>query len=81
MTISDGDNGAGVSGHILQAPQDEPSFWPPQDCAAMILESESFLWLMVGSNHTEHHLECLRPIWREYIAAGGKTWGKGQHGD
>ena len=40
--------------------------------ARAICDSEPFMWLMVGSNHTESQLAALRDVWREhYLPAGG----------
>ena len=47
-----------------------------EQIAGAILGSESFMWLMSGSNHVETHLEALRPAWDAWIEAGGKPWGK-----
>lgn len=47
-----------------------------QQIADHVLSSESFLWLMSGSNHIESQVEALRPAWRAWIEAGGKPWGK-----
>ena len=42
------------------------------DVARAICDSEAFMWLMVGSNHTESQLSLLRGIWKEhYLPAGG----------
>lgn len=41
-----------------------------------ILESEAFMWLMVGANHEDAHLAMLRPAWKRYVELGGQTWGK-----
>jgi len=40
--------------------------------ARAICDSEAFMWLMVGSNHTESQLASLREVWSaHYIKAGG----------
>ena len=39
-----------------------------------ICNSESFMWLMVGSNHSEIQLDALRPAWAAFRVAGG-GWG------
>ena len=39
-----------------------------------ICNSEHFLWLMAGSNHTEMQLNALRPAWAALRGAGG-GWG------
>jgi hypothetical protein len=41
------------------------------EIARDICDSEAFMWLMVGSNHTESQLAVLRGAWAEYVAAGG----------
>ncbi len=45
--------------------------------AQEILASEDFMWLMVGADDawTDSHISALRPAWRAYIEAGGKTYG------
>ena len=52
----------------------------PEAIAQEILASEDFMWLMVGSSKhwTEEHIDALRPAWRAYIEAGGKTYGSGR---
>ena len=40
-----------------------------------ICNSESFMWLMAGSNHSEMQLNALRPVWAEYCNVGG-GWGR-----
>jgi len=40
-----------------------------------ICNSEPFMWLMVGSNHTENQLNALRPAWTTLLDAGG-GWGQ-----
>lgn len=47
-----------------------------EQIAVRVLSSESFMWLMSGSNHVEAHLEALRPAWEAWLEAGGKSWGK-----
>jgi hypothetical protein len=47
-----------------------------EDVAVAIVSSEPFMWLMVGANHVELHLDDLRKGYAAYIAAGGKTWGR-----
>jgi len=47
-----------------------------EQIADAILSSESFPWVMSGSNHVESQVEALRPAWRAWIEAGGKSWGK-----
>lgn len=44
--------------------------------ANAVLGSESFMWLMAGANHPEAHLSALRPAYNNWIAAGGKSYGK-----
>jgi hypothetical protein len=44
--------------------------------ANAILGSESFMWLMAGANHPEAHLSALRPAYDNWVAAGGKSYGK-----
>ena len=39
-----------------------------------ICNSESFMWLMVGSNHQDLQLAALRPAWVAFRVAGG-GWG------
>jgi hypothetical protein len=39
--------------------------------AREILDSEPFMWLMAGSNHTEAQLQAIRPAYRKYREAGG----------
>lgn len=39
--------------------------------ARSICDSEAFMWLMVGSNHTESQLASLREAWHAYIESGG----------
>ena len=39
-----------------------------------ICNSEPFMWLMAGSNHTEIQLNALRPAWSTFRDAGG-GWG------
>lgn len=46
------------------------------EIADTILSSESFLWLMAGSNHIDGHLATIRPLYEDWIKSGGKTWGK-----
>lgn len=41
-----------------------------------ILGSESFLWLVVGSNHEDAHRDAIRPAFEAWKAAGGKPYGK-----
>ncbi len=50
----------------------------PEAIAQEILASEDFMWLMVGTSETwtENHIDALRPTWRAYKEAGGKTYGK-----
>ena len=40
-----------------------------------ICNSESFMWLMVGSNHVEGQLESLRSAWKAFCDVNG-GWGK-----
>jgi len=47
------------------------------EIAQSIMRSEPMMWLMVGANHPEAHFDALRPAWRKWIDAGGKSWGKG----
>ena len=46
----------------------------PEEWALAIVQSEAFMWLMVGANHPEAHLSVLRGAWDQYRAVGGKTW-------
>ena len=39
--------------------------------AQAICDSESFMWLMAGSNYVELHLENLREAYNSYVKAGG----------
>lgn len=39
--------------------------------ARVICDSEPFMWLMVGANHPESHLEALRKAYAKYVAEGG----------
>lgn len=39
--------------------------------AREICDSDAFMWLMVGSNHTESHLASLRDAWSAYTKTGG----------
>jgi hypothetical protein len=48
-----------------------------EEIANEILGSESFMWLMAGSNHVESHLEAIRPAYAAWKAAGGLYWGCG----
>lgn len=43
--------------------------------ALAICNSEPFMWLMVGSNHTEMQLDAIRPAWKAFREAGG-GWGR-----
>ncbi len=45
------------------------------EIALAICNSESFMWLMVGSNHQELQLKNLRRAWSAFLGAGG-GWGK-----
>ena len=45
------------------------------ELALAILNSEAFMWLMVGSNHQESQLATLRPAYQRYVELGG-GWGK-----
>lgn len=46
------------------------------EIADEILSSESFLWLMAGTNQADSHISSIRPLYEEWIKSGGKTWGK-----
>ena len=46
------------------------------DVARAICDSEAFMWLMVGANHPDSHLELLRKIWREHYLPAGGGYGK-----
>lgn len=48
----------------------------PAEIALEVMQSESMMWLMVGANHPESHLDALRDAWDAYVAAGGRTWGQ-----
>lgn len=50
----------------------------PEEIAMTVMQSEEMMWLMIGANHTESHLNILRGAWEAYIAAGGLTYGKTQ---
>jgi hypothetical protein len=39
--------------------------------ALAICNSEQFMWLMVGANHTESHLRALRPAFKRFTELGG----------
>lgn len=41
-----------------------------------ILGSEGFLWLIVGANHPDTHIDSLRPAFDAWKKAGGKPYGK-----
>lgn len=41
-----------------------------------VCDSEAFMWLMAGANHSETHLEALRPAYQQYRKLGG---GYGNH--
>jgi hypothetical protein len=41
--------------------------------AMEIVESEEFLWLMAGSNHIDIHLQSLKPAYKAWQEAGGKS--------
>lgn len=47
----------------------------PEEIAVAVMESEQMMWLMVGSNHPESHLNALREAWKQYKEAGGGTYG------
>lgn len=42
-----------------------------EEIAKAICDSEAFMWLMVGSNHTESQLASLREAWKAYTEEGG----------
>lgn len=46
------------------------------DIAEAICDSEAFMWLMAGSNHTEAQLSILRKTWREHYVPAGGGYGK-----
>lgn len=50
--------------------------YTPEEIATSVMQSEAMMWLMVGANHVESHLDILREAWAAYIAAGGLTYGK-----
>jgi len=56
--------------HVRADERDKPINAIPR----AICNSESFMWLMVGSNHLESQLNALRPAWVEYRNVGG-GWG------
>lgn len=60
---------------MSEAEVEEDKF-TPEEWAVAIVSSESFMWLMVGSNHVESNLAQLREGYAEYRSAGGKTWGQ-----
>lgn len=39
--------------------------------ADSMIGSEPFMWLMVGANHPEAHLETLRKAYAAWLEAGG----------
>lgn len=39
--------------------------------ALSIVDSESFMWLMMGSNHPDLHIARLRELYMTYRNAGG----------
>ena len=41
--------------------------------AMEIVESEEFLWLMAGANHVDIHLQALKPAYKAWQEAGGKS--------
>jgi hypothetical protein len=45
------------------------------EVARAICDSEAFMWLMVGANHPDSHIELLRGIWREHYAPAGGGYG------
>lgn len=60
-------------------PMPAPKDWTKVlEAALAIMESEDMLWLMSGGDPswTESHLKALRPAWKAYIEAGGRTWGQ-----
>jgi len=36
-----------------------------------IMDSEPFMWLMAGSNHTRAQLNAIKPAYRKYRELGG----------
>jgi hypothetical protein len=50
------------------------------EIAEVICDSEAFMWLMAGSNHTELQLSVLREIWREHYLPAGGGYGNRVHG-
>jgi hypothetical protein len=42
-----------------------------EEIAQAICDSEPFMWLMAGSNHTEMQLDALRGAYEKYRDAGG----------
>jgi hypothetical protein len=55
---------------------DGPEVMSAEQWAVAIVSSEAFMWLMVGANHPESHLETLRDAYDQYRDSGGKTWGR-----
>jgi hypothetical protein len=43
-----------------------------------ILDSEDFMWLMVGANHPEAHISSLRDAYMAYCSAGGGFYKAGE---
>lgn len=42
-----------------------------EEISLAICDSEPFMWLMVGSDHTELQLDALRGAYEQYRDAGG----------
>ncbi len=42
-----------------------------EEIALAIVNSEAFMWLMVGSNHEKMNLDILRPAYRAFCDNGG----------
>jgi len=64
----------GYCGFIAKVRADERDK-PINAIPRAICNSEPFMWLMVGSNHTENQLNALRPAWTTLLDAGG-GWGQ-----
>ena len=59
--------------NYIITPKDEESINEQHGIAQHIIESEQFMWLMAGSNHTESQLQAIRPAYMAWKDAGGKN--------
>lgn len=59
--------------NYIITPKDEESINEQHKIAQHIVESEQFMWLMAGSNHTESQLQAIRPAYMAWKDAGGKN--------